>query len=99
MPDPSPHDWFRPRLETLVAQAAQAGFAADVAVAVITDLINGPRFSPGESAADENWNQDIGEPEGAVNQTIDQDQSSGGHEVPIDAASALIPLQHETASF
>ena len=50
MTDIAPHDWFRPRLSALVADAAKAGFATDVAVAVITDLINGPPFSVGAPA-------------------------------------------------
>jgi hypothetical protein len=33
------HDWMRPRLEALLAQAEQAGITREVAVAVLTDLI------------------------------------------------------------
>jgi hypothetical protein len=66
----SPHDWLRPRLGALVAAAQAAGIARDVSVAVITDLINGPDFSAGAPAADENWNQDIGEPDYITNVTI-----------------------------
>jgi hypothetical protein len=92
MSDSAPHDWYRPHLQALVAQAAQAGFAADVSVAVITDLINGPEFSPGEPAADENWNQDIGEPATAASQIIDQDESSSAPAIAIGEASEFIPM-------
>jgi hypothetical protein len=54
----------------LVAEAAAAGIDRDVSVAVITDLINGPYFGTAPPAADENWNQDIGEPDYLVNVTI-----------------------------
>jgi hypothetical protein len=67
MPTPIPHDWFRPKLAALVAEAASAGIARDVSVAVITDLINGPLFSAGEVETNEGWNQDIGEPTELVN--------------------------------
>jgi hypothetical protein len=67
MPMMSPHDWLRPRLGALVAAAQAAGIGRDVSVAVITDLINGPEFSAGAPAADENWNQDIGEPDYLAN--------------------------------
>ncbi len=59
----APHDWFRPRLEALLAEARHQGYALDLSQAVITDLVNG------ELAADtpiapsgENWARDIGEP-------------------------------------
>ncbi len=67
MTDSPPHDWFRPRLAALVAAAESAGFARDVSVAVITDLINGPAFSTAPEVVDENWNQDEGEPAFMVN--------------------------------
>jgi hypothetical protein len=70
MSESPPHDWFRPRLVALVAEARQAGFAQDVSVAVITDLMNGDLFTVAAPAPDEDWNRDIGEPDGAVNQTI-----------------------------
>jgi hypothetical protein len=63
----SPHDWFRPKLTALVAEAAAAGIARDVAVAVITDLINSPPFNNAPVADDEKWNQDIGQPAYEVN--------------------------------
>jgi len=66
----SPHDWLRPRLSALVAEAEAAGIARDVSVAVITDVINGRNFSTAALAADENWNQDIGEPDYQVNVSI-----------------------------
>jgi hypothetical protein len=62
MPAPPPHDWFRPRLKTLVAEAARAGYALDVAVAVITDIINEAPFNVAPLETDEGWNQDIGQP-------------------------------------
>jgi hypothetical protein len=57
------HEWFRPKLIALLAEAEEAGFARDVAEAVITDLING-ELSAGIAVAplDEHWAQDIGEP-------------------------------------
>jgi hypothetical protein len=63
MPLMPAHDWFRPKLVALLAEAEQAGFAGDVAEAVITDLING-ELSAGVAVAapDENWARDIGEP-------------------------------------
>jgi hypothetical protein len=67
MAAPSPHDWFRPKLTALVAEAAAAGIARDVAVAVITDLINSPPFNNAPVEDDETWNQDIGQPVGEVN--------------------------------
>jgi hypothetical protein len=70
MPPISPHDWLRPRLSKLVAEAKAAGIDRDVSVAVITDLINGPDFITAPPSADEDWNQDIGEPDYLVNVTI-----------------------------
>ena len=66
----SPHDWLRPRLSALVAEAEAAGIARDVSVALITDLINGPDFGAAAPVADENWNQDVGEPDYLVNVTL-----------------------------
>jgi hypothetical protein len=56
------HEWYLPRLTALVEEAAAAGFARDVSVAVVTDLINSPPFNDAPVADDENWNQDIGQP-------------------------------------
>jgi hypothetical protein len=70
-----PFDWLRPRLSALVEAAEQAGIARDISVAVITDLINGPQFSPAPPegvVGDENWNQDIGEPAALADATIDR---------------------------
>ncbi len=39
------HDWMHPRLIQLLAEAEQAGLSRDVAVAVLTDLIEGPEFN------------------------------------------------------
>ena len=66
-PTPTPHDWFRPKLTALVAEAKADGIAQDVSVAVITDLMNGPLFAAGELQTNEGWNQDIGEPTELVN--------------------------------
>ena len=63
----SSHDWFRPKLTTLIAEAEAAGIARDVSIAVITDLVNGPQFSKAPLQTEEGWNQDIGEPDNAVN--------------------------------
>jgi hypothetical protein len=73
MTDSPPHDWFRPKLAALVAEAEQAGIARDVSVAVITDLINGPCFNTAAPAANEDWNRDIGEPEAFVGGTLGRD--------------------------
>jgi hypothetical protein len=72
MSDRAPHDWYLPRLKALVAEASAAGFAPDVSVAVVTDLMNGPAFtSAAEDVADEDWNRDIGEPDALVNPSIE----------------------------
>ncbi len=68
MADNDAHAWWTERLRTAVAEAKAAGFAQDVSVAVITDVINGPAFNAGPVEADEGWNQDIGEPEYMVNE-------------------------------
>jgi hypothetical protein len=74
MPDPDPFAWLLPRLSALVHEAEQAGIARDISVAVITDLINGPRFSPAPAGGvvdDENWNRDIGELDGSADARVD----------------------------
>lgn len=71
------HDWFRPKLVSLMAQAEQAGFGRDVAVAVITDLVNGALETIPPAAPDENWNRDIGEPDSAVNGAPTLDPAKG----------------------
>jgi len=74
MPDTDPFEFLRPRLSVLVDDAEQAGIARDISVAVITDLINGPLFSPAPPEGvveDENWNQDIGEPPELADARID----------------------------
>jgi hypothetical protein len=61
----SAHDWFRPKLIALLAEAAQAGYPRDVAEAVITDLINGA-LAADEPPPQDSWAQDPGErPEAA----------------------------------
>ena len=62
----SAHDWFRPRLQALLGEAEQAGYARDVAEAVITDLMNGALADAIPVREDADWNRDIGEPDGAV---------------------------------
>jgi len=61
MPEMTAHDWFRPRLIALLAEAERAGYARDVAEAVITDLVNGA-LAAAVPAPDENWAHDLGEP-------------------------------------
>jgi hypothetical protein len=52
----SAHDWFHPRLIALLEDAHRAGFAQDVSIAVVSDLLNGPDFSPAEPGEiDERW--------------------------------------------
>jgi len=60
------HDWFKPRLAALVAEAEAAGYARDISVAVITDLVNGTLSPLAPIATDETWDHDIGEPDSAV---------------------------------
>ncbi len=59
------HDWFRPKLVTLLAEAEQAGYARDVAEAVITDLMNG-LLAAAVPPPEEAWALDPGEPAGAA---------------------------------
>ena len=66
-PPVSAHDWFLPRLEALLRDAAAAGIARDVAEAVISDLVNGALAAP-VAAEDENWARDFGEPAGAASE-------------------------------
>ncbi len=66
MPNVSPHTWFRPRLAALLQEADAAGIARDVSVAVVTDLVNGALGVAVPKPGDEDWNRDIGEPDGAV---------------------------------
>ncbi len=39
------HDWLRPRLRALVAQAEAAGFDRQTVIAVLIDEITGPGFN------------------------------------------------------
>ena len=39
------HEWMLPRLAALLAEAEQAGMAREVAVAVLTDLIDDPEIT------------------------------------------------------
>ena len=45
MTDTPARAWMHPRLIALLVEAKQAGIARDVAVAVITDLIEAPEFN------------------------------------------------------
>jgi hypothetical protein len=49
------HDWFEPRLKTLLTQAEAAGFTQDLSVAVITDIINGPDFNNVALPSEPEW--------------------------------------------
>ena len=69
----TPHEWFRPKLTALMAEAEAAGIASDVSVAVMTDLINGDLSADVPAPTGGNPNQDIGEPEAMAN------QHSGAH--------------------
>ena len=78
MAETEPRDWLYPRLAALVADAEQAGIARDMAVALVTDIINGPPFNVGpEPTADEDWNKDVGEPDYMVN------EEHGGGNMPL----------------
>src|SRR5947209_2852241 len=57
------HDWLRPRLTALVAEAERAGFGREAIVATIVDLVTAPPFD--ESST----------PEGPVLQARLPDQS------------------------
>ncbi len=52
MTDTPAHDWLRPRLQQLVAEAEAAGIERSVAVAVLTDIITGDGFDAGHLAGD-----------------------------------------------
>lgn len=67
MPDITAHDWFRPKLVALLAEAAQAGYQRDVAEAVITDLINGA-LAASAPPPEDSWAQDPGEPPAAASE-------------------------------
>ena len=40
------HDWLLPRIEALLHEAEAAGYARDVVVAVLIDLVTSPPFDP-----------------------------------------------------
>ncbi len=90
MPQTSPHEWLRPKLSALVAEAEAAGIARDVSVAVITDLINGPLGAPEPAPTGENPNLDIGEPpsaasaESGTHAPLADDPGDGGVRNPLD---------------
>jgi hypothetical protein len=45
MKEPTAHAWLRPKLAALVAEAENAGFAREVAVAVLIDIVTGTEFN------------------------------------------------------
>jgi hypothetical protein len=45
MAEPVVHDWLRPKILALLAEAESAGIARDVAVAVLIDLMTGTDFN------------------------------------------------------
>jgi len=45
MADTPLHDWLRPRLQSLLDEAAEAGFPRDVAEAVLIDLVTSTEFN------------------------------------------------------
>ncbi len=82
MPDIPAHDWFRPKLIALFAEAAQAGYPRDVAEAVITDLVNGT-LAACATPPQGSWAQDPGEPPGAASEmpahsAVDTDSFDAG---------------------
>ncbi|WP_174247287.1 hypothetical protein [Acidisphaera sp. L21] len=42
------HDWMLPKLIGLLAEAEKVGIAQQIAVAVLTDLLEGPAFNQSE---------------------------------------------------
>ena len=63
MPHILAHEWFKPRLEALLAEAAKEGYPRDVAQAAITDLVNGALAAAAPDVPpDDDWARDIGEP-------------------------------------
>lgn len=86
----SAHDWFRPKLQSLMAEAAAAGFAADVSVAVVTDLVNGELAGAAIAPPDVEWNRDIGEPDTAVDGAPPSDPNLG----PSAEPSISNPIDH-----
>lgn len=46
------HDWLRPRLDQVLADAEAHGIARDVAVAVINDIVTDVDFGSGHVASD-----------------------------------------------
>ncbi len=45
------HAWMLPQLTDLLARAKAAEIPQEVAIAVLTDLIEGPEFNPSPDAA------------------------------------------------
>ena len=81
MPDLSPHAWLEPKLAALLAEAANAGIARDVSVAVITDLVNGRLAAATPPPTEDDPNQDIGEPRSALPHGLDPGLTDPGEPV------------------
>ena len=81
----SPHQYLRPKLVALLAEAEADGYARDVAVAVITDLVNGALAADTPAPSEDNPNQDIGEPD-----TMAAPQSGVHPSLPDEPAGADI---------
>lgn len=45
MPTTPVHDWVKPRLDALVAEAVKSGMEREVVVAVLTDIVEGPGYN------------------------------------------------------
>ena len=43
------HDWVKPRLDALVAEALKNGMQREVVVAVLTDIVEGPGYNRAET--------------------------------------------------
>jgi hypothetical protein len=94
MPQTAAHAWFAPKLKALLLEADQAGYPRDLAVAVITDLVNGALGVDAKlDPAEEDWARDIGEPPGQerempVGETPPDDPVES---MPIDAGMPHMP--------
>jgi hypothetical protein len=90
MPEISAHAWFSERLAALLAEAERAGYARDVAEAVITDLMNGAFAAP-VPPPDENWSRDPGEAAGAASE-MPRHQSAATEEAVEGTPFGGIPM-------
>jgi hypothetical protein len=94
MPQSEAHAWFAPKLRALLSEARQAGYQRDLAVAVITDLVNGALgVDAAVDPADENWARDIGEPAGQAQEMhVGETPPAGNPETaPIDSGMPRMP--------